>query len=42
MKGLHLALSAEDKGQFKYEVNEEALVLGHNTSIIKLDKIHEY
>ena len=42
MKGLHLALSSEDKGQIKYEVNEEALVLGHNTNIIKLVRIHEY
>ena len=28
--------------QFNYKVNEEALVLGHNTNIIKLDKIREY
>lgn len=42
MKSLHLALSSEDKSQFKYKVNEEALVLGHNTNIIKLDKIREY
>lgn len=28
--------------QFNYKINEEALVLGHNTNIIKLDRIHEY